>query len=458
MSYGLVEWSKRFTYGYPGVEIEDITWSWADGLAFCALLHNFRPQELGDFRRLKTDTREDKINNLELAFSIAEKDGIPRLLEAEDLVDFGKPDKKCMATYLSHFPKIYGDLDAKYPAGIMTKEEHAEVKKKKEAEFLEAFRKSKEGGGNPQLQTMLNKRKTASGDRVDEDWSDDEEEAKPGKLTLPTFEQKKEEKPISRAVDLPAPGKIKTANVFQQQQEEKKRKMAEMKARLDKQGSSVPASTINNDQGKQREEELRKQKEREHEERKEQERVRMEELAKRKEKEQLEKERLEKERLEKERLEKERLEKERIESERVARIETEKKATETAIPTSSHSELNDEERRAQRRLQRVQERHRGDPVNVETTATITESTQELPKEPSPLKEEPTRVSSVNTEPSSVSISSMAQVFQKKPLVTPKVDPKPEAPTTISDTVKLNPFKQAEIERKKKLDQIRSRQQ
>jgi len=165
----------------------------------------------------------------------------------------------------------------------------------------------------------------------------------------------------------------------------------------------------------------------------------------------------EKEYLEKEKLQKERLEIERIENERIARIETEKKATETAIPAPLQGGLNDEEKRAQRRLQRVQERHKVDQVHVETTST-TEPIEEQPKELIPRKEEPTRVASVNPEPSPVSISSMAQVFQKKPLVTPKLDPKPEAPAAISDTVKLNPFKQAELERKKKLDEFRSKRQ
>lgn len=40
---GLELWCKKMTEGYPGVKVENMTTSWRDGLAFCAIIHHFRP-------------------------------------------------------------------------------------------------------------------------------------------------------------------------------------------------------------------------------------------------------------------------------------------------------------------------------------------------------------------------------------------------------------------------------
>jgi len=39
----LLEWCKDITKGYPGVKVTNLTTSWRNGLAFCAIIHYFRP-------------------------------------------------------------------------------------------------------------------------------------------------------------------------------------------------------------------------------------------------------------------------------------------------------------------------------------------------------------------------------------------------------------------------------
>uniref|UniRef100_A0AAX7SXR2 Actinin, alpha 2b n=1 Tax=Astatotilapia calliptera TaxID=8154 RepID=A0AAX7SXR2_ASTCA len=76
------------------------TYSWKDGLAFCALIHRHRP-DLLDYSKLNKD---DPLGNLNLAFDIAEKHlDIPKMLDAEDIINTPKPDERAIMTYVSCF-------------------------------------------------------------------------------------------------------------------------------------------------------------------------------------------------------------------------------------------------------------------------------------------------------------------------------------------------------------------
>lgn len=94
----LLEWCKQQTYGYKGVRVLNLTSSWRNGLAFCALLHKYDP-ELIKFDEL---SKEDALKNNELAFKVAEeKLKVPALLEASDLVSMEEIDELSVMTYLS---------------------------------------------------------------------------------------------------------------------------------------------------------------------------------------------------------------------------------------------------------------------------------------------------------------------------------------------------------------------
>jgi hypothetical protein len=50
-------WCARATDGYPAVDVCNMSSAWRNGLAFCAIIHRFRP-DLIDFAKLdKRDVR-----------------------------------------------------------------------------------------------------------------------------------------------------------------------------------------------------------------------------------------------------------------------------------------------------------------------------------------------------------------------------------------------------------------
>ncbi|XP_052269232.1 EH domain-binding protein 1-like isoform X2 [Dreissena polymorpha] len=95
-SLDLLDWCKVVTQGYKGVKVTNLTTSWRNGMAFCALIHHFR-SDLIEFSKLAP---HDIKGNNKKAFDAAAKLGIPRVIEPSDMVLLAVPDKLAVMTYL----------------------------------------------------------------------------------------------------------------------------------------------------------------------------------------------------------------------------------------------------------------------------------------------------------------------------------------------------------------------
>ena len=103
----LLLWAQRCTEGYEGVHVTDFSQSWADGLAFCAIVAHCSPQSL-DFEKARALLREKGALEVHrLAFTTAEALGCPALLDAEDMVALSRPEPFSVMTYLSQMHRTF---------------------------------------------------------------------------------------------------------------------------------------------------------------------------------------------------------------------------------------------------------------------------------------------------------------------------------------------------------------
>ncbi|XP_028440837.1 protein-methionine sulfoxide oxidase mical2b isoform X2 [Perca flavescens] len=100
----LLTWCQKQTQGYRGVDVINLTSSWRNGLAFCALIHHQRP-ELIDYDSLN---EEDMARNNQLAFDLAEQEfGIQPVTRGNEMAAEAEPDKLLMVLYLSKFYEAF---------------------------------------------------------------------------------------------------------------------------------------------------------------------------------------------------------------------------------------------------------------------------------------------------------------------------------------------------------------
>uniref|UniRef100_A0A0P4VWA2 Putative ca2+-binding actin-bundling protein n=2 Tax=Rhodnius TaxID=13248 RepID=A0A0P4VWA2_9HEMI len=92
----LLDWCKEVTRGYPGVKVTNFTTSWRNGLAFCAIIHHFRP-DLIEFEGLSP---HDIKGNCKRALDAGEAVGISRVIDPNQMSLCTVPDKLSVLTYL----------------------------------------------------------------------------------------------------------------------------------------------------------------------------------------------------------------------------------------------------------------------------------------------------------------------------------------------------------------------
>ncbi|XP_043524663.1 EH domain-binding protein 1 isoform X3 [Frieseomelitta varia] len=92
----LLEWCKEVTKDYSGVKVTNLTTSWRNGMAFCAIIHHFRPDLIDIDSLLPHDVK----GNCKKAFDAGEALGIPRVIEPADMDILTVPDKLAVMTYL----------------------------------------------------------------------------------------------------------------------------------------------------------------------------------------------------------------------------------------------------------------------------------------------------------------------------------------------------------------------
>ncbi|XP_026185475.1 smoothelin-like 1 [Mastacembelus armatus] len=134
----ILHWCHNKTRRYEGVNIENFSSSWCDGMAFCALIHRFFPDAF-DYSSLKSEERE---KNFTLAFQTAESlaDCCP-LLEVSDMMMMGNnPDPMCVFTYVQSLCHSLSKIE---------KERKDKEKEEKEKAGNAKEEKGEENAGDP---------------------------------------------------------------------------------------------------------------------------------------------------------------------------------------------------------------------------------------------------------------------------------------------------------------------
>lgn len=100
----LLHWCQERTAPYRrcGISVQNFSTSFQDGRAFVALVHSQWPSSIA---HPETLSAEDAQANLNLAFGVAERFGVFKLLDADLIAASGHPEPKTVMTYLAELRK-----------------------------------------------------------------------------------------------------------------------------------------------------------------------------------------------------------------------------------------------------------------------------------------------------------------------------------------------------------------
>nr|XP_019942976.1 PREDICTED: smoothelin-like protein 1 [Paralichthys olivaceus] len=164
----MLQWCRNKTRNHEGVNIENFSSSWCDGMAFCALIHRFFPDAF-DYSSLSPKERE---KNFTLAFQTAESlaDCCP-LLEVSDMLMMGNhPDPMCVFTYVQSLCHSLSKIE---------KERKDKEKEEKEKSSNEGEEKDKGDDVAGEVLTEKDGDKSADNGRVDGPAEKEGESAEP---------------------------------------------------------------------------------------------------------------------------------------------------------------------------------------------------------------------------------------------------------------------------------------
>lgn len=88
-------WCREMAEG-TGIQINNFSRDFGSGLAFCAIMHGVFPDKID----MTTLTADNRAENFETAFRVAEEGGQERFLDVEDCVALPYPDKLAVMTYI----------------------------------------------------------------------------------------------------------------------------------------------------------------------------------------------------------------------------------------------------------------------------------------------------------------------------------------------------------------------